>query len=197
LLLAITTLFSTHFSFFNITINANTLEQQLQMSMNLITDEIRRAGFWANAYTDLNSSANNSNPFMASGTDLSITSGNCILFTYDHAKGGTLPAISSSGDDDRYGFRVINQVLQTRPAGATFSCSAAASNWENITNSNIVQITALTFTLNQQTVPIGTPSKYILIRNVSISMTGQLTAFPTITKTLTQIVRIRNDKYAP
>lgn len=192
LLLAITSIFSTHFGYFNTTKTADTLEQQLQMSMDLMANDIKRAGFWLNAYTDI-AKTSNGNPFMASATDISIN-GSCILFTYDHAKNGILPAISSAGDDDRYGFRLINNVLQTRPPGATFACNAAATNWENITNPAIVRITALSFTLNQENVPSGATS-YIMVRSIDISITGELVGNASITKTFTQRVRIRNDKY--
>lgn len=197
LLLAITTLYGSNFSYFNQAVNADVLTQQLQLNLDIMASEIRRAGFWSNASTGLNSGSN-ANPFMVTGsTDITITGGNCILFTYDYNKNGSLPSIAAGSNDERFGFRLVNQILQTRPPGATFACNAATNNWENITDTSTIEITNLSFTLTQETVPVGAASDYMIIRRVDISITGRLTEFPTVTKTLTAQVRIRNDKYVP
>jgi prepilin peptidase dependent protein B len=180
---------------YNQNIAEDTLNQQLQSAMNFMANDIRRAGYWSNAMNDISTSANN-NPFQATATDVSVT-GSCILFTYDHASTGTLPAIAAGSDDDRYGFLLSNNVILTRPPGATYSCTPAAGNWENVTNSKVVKITALTFTLTTTTVPAGSPVPYMALRGVTITITGQLVTNAAVTKTITQHVRIRNDKYVP
>lgn len=171
------------------------LNQQMQGAMSLMANDIRRAGYWLNANTDVGTDAN-TNPFMASGTDIAVNAGgDCILFTYDHDKNGSLAAISSAGDDEHYGFRLSGGAVQARLPGAAFNCTAVATTWENITDPSIVQISALVFTINQLTVFSGTGSAGLMIRSVDISMTGALSSDPTVTKTLTNHVRIRNDKY--
>lgn len=196
LLAALIGVFSSNISNYNKASSSSMLNQQLENALQLMTADIRRAGFWSNASNDINTGQNN-NPFMTSTTDVSVPSSTCILFTYDAQKTGTLPNISSSYDDDRYGFRLNNQTLQARPPGATFACNATASNWENVIDPNFVQITALTFALNTTTVPVGQTSNMIVVRSVDITMTGQLVSNSSITKTLTQHVRIRNDKFVP
>lgn len=173
-------------------ISVNRLNQQMQTAMNLMANEIRRAGYWSNAQNDLGSDTNN-NPFMANGTDISI-SGSCILLTYDSNGNGSLPSIASGVDDERYGFRLSGNAIQARPYGAAFDCNAAQNAWENITDTNVIQITALTFTLNTSTVTTGPGNKGIQIRNVTITMTGRLTDDNTVTRTFTQQVQIMNDK---
>src|SRR5690242_10382660 len=77
-------------------LNTNRLNQQLESVLALMSNDIRRAGYWANANGDVGLHQNN-NPFMTSSTDISVNAANnCILFTYDHANNGVLPAISSS-----------------------------------------------------------------------------------------------------
>jgi len=194
---ALIAVFSTNLGYSSKSLKIDKLNSELQSALMLMSNEIRRAGYWANASSDLAASSNH-NPFMSTtnGTDISVPNSSCILFTYDKNADGTLPAISSASDDERYGFRLNSQVLQTRPYGASFSCAAAASAWENVTDSNVVLITNLSFTLNQTTVSSsGTTS--LLIRSVDISITGQLANDSTITKTLTQHVRIRNDRFTP
>lgn len=179
-------------------LNVNRLHQELQTAMNVMASDIRRAGYWANASNDIGLDQNN-NPFMASGADISVggTGNSCILFTYDHDQNGSLPSIGSSSDDERYGYRLSNQALQSRPWGATFSCAAAANNWNNITDTNVIQITALTFTLTTQTITTGPATAGITLRSVDISMTGRLTSDTSVTTTLTEHVRVRNDKFIP
>ncbi|HTM64126.1 MAG TPA: hypothetical protein VL360_06450 [Gammaproteobacteria bacterium] len=189
------TIFLSNINQYRISISTNKLNQQMQTAMVMMATEIRRAGYWANAQNDLNSTVNN-NPFMASGTDITINAGgNCILFTYDSNKNGSLPSISSSSDDERYGFRLNGQTLQIRPFGSAFDCTAAASAWENVTDSNIIQITALTFTLSTSTIATGPGNKSIIFRSVDITMTARLTSDNSIVKTLTQHVHIMNDKF--
>ena len=177
------------------TININRLNQQLQAVLDVMAADIKRAGYWANARNDINTNQNN-NPFMASGTDLTV-SGSCILLTYDKDSNGSLPAVNSAIDDERYGFRLNNGAVQARPPGAVFACNAAASAWENMTDTNVIQITALTFALTTKNVVTGPGSRGITMRSVDITITGRLASNNSITKTLTEHVRIRNDKFIP
>jgi prepilin peptidase dependent protein B len=195
---ALIAVFVANLNHYTTSINTNRLNQQLQAALQLMTADIRRAGYWANAATLIGTNTN-TNPFMstASGTDIVTGAGNtCILFTYDHGSTGSLPSISSVTDDDRYGYRLTNGAIQTRPWGATFNCTAAASAWENITDPTIT-ITALTFTLTTKTVTTGIGTSALVMRSIDISVTGQLTGNSAITRTLTQHIRVRNDKYTP
>jgi prepilin peptidase dependent protein B len=188
--------FIANINHYTTSIATNRLNQQLQAVMQLMTSDIRRAGYWSNS-ANLIGTDTNTNPFMATGTtDITVggTGNSCILFTYDHNGTGTLPALSTTADDDRYGYRLMNGAVQTRPWGASFSCSASATNWENVTDSTVT-ITALTFTLTTQTVATGLGTSGLKTRSVDITLTGQLTSNSTITKTLTEHIRIRNDYF--
>ena len=140
----------------------------------------------------------NTNAFMAAGTDITVNSShNCLLFAYDKNGDGLLPAINANIDDERYGFRLINNTLQVRPPGTAFSCTAPNASWENVTDTNVVSITNLTFTLNASTITTGPGARGLTMRSVDISITGQLNSDATVAKTLTQHVRLRNDKFNP
>ncbi len=192
---ALLAIFISNLTHYNSIINNNHLNQQLQTTLQLMANDIRRAGFWVNTNGDIGSNQNN-NPFMTNATNISVNNTNdCILFTYDHGKTGTLPAVSASSDDDRYGFQLSNQTIQARPPGASFACGAI--DWENVTDPGFVQITALSFTLTTTTMTTGPGAQGIEMRSVDISITGQLTSDSTVTNTLTQHVRIRNDKFIP
>lgn len=197
LLIGLVSIFTSNLNHYRTSISVDRLNGQLEAAMLLMTDDIRRAGYWSNATNDIGTDQNN-NPFMTSSTNISVNnSGNCILFTYDKNQNGSLPSISSSYDDERYGFRLRSQAIQARPPGASFSCTASTNAWENITDSNIIEITALNFTLTKTTLTVGPDTQGIVSRSVDITLTGRLSSDHSITRTLTQHVRIRNDKFTP
>lgn len=194
---ALLTIFLANINHYRKVVNTNRLNHQLQTAMDLMVSDIRRAGYWANASSDING-VQNQNPFMAAGTDISINgAGDCILLSFDRNDDGSLPGISAAIDDERYGYRLMGNSLQGRPPGADFSCSAASNNWENLTDPKFVTLTNLSFVLNTTTLTTGPGSKGIYLRSIDISLTGQLTGDSSITRTLTQHVRIRNDKFFP
>lgn len=179
-------------------IAAANLEETLQNTLTVMTNDIQRTGYWGNAENNTATGTNN-NPFMTA--DITINgSGNCILINYDRNGDGTLPSIGTGNDDERYGFRLQNNAVQSRPSGASFSCTAAANNWENITDPNVLQITQLSFVNNEKTVDIdgsGASTSSMKIRTITITITGQLASDSTVSKTLTMAVRVQNDKFVP
>jgi prepilin peptidase dependent protein B len=192
---ALTTIFLSNLDHYHRLINLYRLDQDLQVAMNLMSRDIRRAGYWANADNDVNATLNN-NPFMTNSTDLTTgLSGACILFTYDYDGSGTVASISSSVDDEHYGYRLNGTNLQGRPPGAAYDCAAASTAWEDITDPGLIEITALSFTINTSTVTVGPGTKGIAIRSVDINMTGRLKNDHSVTKTLTNTVKVRNDKF--
>ncbi len=172
------------------------LDSQLQLVLETMARDLQRAGYWASAETS------STNPFMVSGsTDISINAGNnCILFTYDANNNGSLEAISSSIDDERYGFRLNSEAIQYRPRGAAFTCTAASNLWQNLTDVSIVKITQFQITLNTEVVDLddtGPGTATIAVRSVTISITGELQNDPTVTQSLQKTVKLYNDKFTP
>jgi prepilin peptidase dependent protein B len=192
-------IFTTNLSHYNTILSTNRLNQQLEEIMQIMTTDIRRAGYWANANTNVGT-GNNTNPFQNSGTGTDIAVGgpgnSCITFTYDHNNNGVLAAISSTSDDERYGYRLNGTNIQTRPWGAALSCTSPATAWETMNDASIT-ITALTFTINSSTLTTGPGAQGITERSVDITLTGNLTSNTAITKTMTQHVRINNDYFVP
>jgi prepilin peptidase dependent protein B len=147
---------------------------------------------------------------------------NCILYTYN---GNESTDNDNDGDgridvetSDRLGFRLNNDVkLQMRKSGSSnVDCDGS---WESITEPE-VQITGLTFTLTSTTLNVTsmvnddgddngngicdtgeacnactTGQACLYIRNVAISLTGRLRDDNAVTQTITEQVRVRNDKY--
>ena len=195
-LISLATMFSSVIIHSKSQLNAAKLRDSLQFTLDIMTNDIRRAGYWADAHTDVGTGANN-NPFMEAATDVFISANNsCILLSYDADHSGNLPSINPTTDDERYGFRLINNTIQARPPGATFSCTAATDNWENITDVNVVSITNLGFIPDFKTIDINGSSQLIL-RNIDITIAGHLTNDSTIAGSITRRVRVRNSKFIP
>ncbi len=124
------------------------LNQELRSTMDLLVREIRRAGFngW-NAAGTIELSTNNAFAKRGVGggqTDLRVlNNGTCILFTYDLAPwDNTTPPANST---EYMGFRINNGAVQMRKGGSSTNDCSIAPEWEALTDSNAVTITALTF----------------------------------------------------
>jgi prepilin peptidase dependent protein B len=194
LFIAFIGIFITNLEHYRKTLNANRLQSQLQSAMDIMGNDIRRAGYWANSRNDIGTGAN-TNPYMNSGMDITTYNSNtCILFSYDHDNSGALPSSSNSYDDERYGYRLSNQAIQTKPWGAAYDCNA--TDWENMTDPTIIRVTQLTFVLTQQAALVD-GTKGMTVRSVDITLTGQLVSDASVTKTLTQHIRVQNDKFTP
>lgn len=172
----------------------NKLDQQLRSAINMMSQDIRRAGYSANAQNDINSGSN-TNSFMTGSKDISVPNSSCILFTYDTDSNGALPALNSSGYDEHFGYRLSGTTLQSRNlTDAAQSCTSGT--WVDITDRNQISISNLQFVLASTVLNLsggGTLS----IRNVTISLSGNLSSDSSVTRTITETIRVRNDKYQP
>lgn len=177
------------------TVNTIRLYQDLESVVLLMSNDIRRAGYWSNVASDVDSNSNN-NPYMAAATDLKINNNNCVLLSYDANNDGVLAALNST-NDERFGYRLRGTAVQARPSSGQFNCNSSDTNWEDITDRNSIVITQLLLTLANSAVPSGNNGGTINIRNVDVTITGHHVDNPAVSKTLTHRVRLRNDKFIP
>lgn len=118
------------------------LGEELNAAMAFVENDIRRAGYWGTTRKEA------ANPFTAAATDISI-SGECILYAYDAVySAGTNFGLADEADF--FGFkRVVDNgvgVLQMRNGDDTLNNSdCATGTWVPITDRNVVNITALSF----------------------------------------------------
>lgn len=192
---AILTLFSQTLTSSAHVVQTGKLDGELNSLMDLIVHDIQRAGYWANAQTS------NTNPFTSGTDDITVNgAGNCVTFTYDRNNDGVVAAIASGTDDEHYGFRLSGNVIQYRPPGAAFDCATASGNWQNVTDSNVLTITAFTVTKTNVAVDIdgtdaGTDTTNF--RTITLTITGYLTNDSSVTKTITRTIKVDNNKYVP
>jgi prepilin peptidase dependent protein B len=135
-------------------VKVSQLNQDLRIMMDVMVQEIRRAGhisvdlisgepglIISNESGFLN--AMRANPF----DEINIEqSGACITFLYDKTSTSTSPGTVDNAD--RMGFKLVSDALQMRRFSTALACatSNASTRWESITSPEVV-ITDLAFTL--------------------------------------------------
>ena len=172
------------------------LNQELHMIMDVMENQIRRAGYWANATNDIGTGAL-TNPFMQPDTNIKISNNNeCILFSYDENNDGALPALGTS-DDERFGFRLSNNTVQFRMPSAKFNCDDTDTSWKEITDPKVTNINDLNFSESVETLSLLGGAK-LAIRSITVTLTARLIDYPDIPpKTLVKEVLVYNNQFIP
>lgn len=185
------------------------LTQDLNVAMELMTRDLRRAGYSSAAQGATSAAGAAANPFMqANGGIVLGTVPPCVLYSYD------LPGSENGALDgaENLGFRLQSNAVQA----GTGVTSCTAGNWQPVTDPTLSTITALSFQYlegpatvafqdldgpdavadPQQPYAAATgPNWAVCTRLIRITLTGNLVGNPTVTRTLTQTVRVRNDWY--
>ena len=142
------------------TLGLSKLNGLMSSALQVMSNDIRRAGFWGNMTAD-DFQNPSTNPFSqvdvtalevhANNVQVvsnSVAGGDCILYSYDANNDGILD------DSDITGFRLLDGVLQMRRNGDTVannrhdSCSSDKDNWQNLTDPNAIIVNQLVFTLD-------------------------------------------------
>jgi len=177
------------------TLRSAQLNQDLGIAMTIMTNDIRRAGYWGGAVTG--SDAKN-NPF----NDIQILDGgSCILYTYDGVNAdGTLDT------NEYYGFKLNNGTIEIKSAGAD-NTDCAVGTWTDMLG-NQVEMTALSFNSNNSKcknattgesntcalITVSTGDDIAEIRQVDIQMAGRVTSDISIQAVINNSVRVRNNR---
>jgi len=192
------------------TLHSAKLNMELRRAMDLMVYEIRRAGYTAGT-TNLAS-----NPFMLSGANLTLNGTDCLLFSYDANASG---AVNSA---DFFGFRKNGSAVSMRYGGTAPStsagCSVGSDSWEDITDSTGVVVDTLNFSIAYQcwnaetssssssqacasgqsvydtAAAASTKSDLVEVRDVSINLVGHHISDALTTMSLSQSVKVRNDR---
>lgn len=178
------------------------LNQELRTTMNLMTSELRRAGFWGRGGI----TATLGSPTTANRFDGIVISParDCITFRYDADNDGNLIA------SENQGFRLNGDAVEMRSGNSL--CSD--SGWIDITDPNAIVITDLAFSLTPNATvdvdvdgmdgdvpcrptsgcPPGIVSvpptlQNVTVREIDITLTGRLAGDASVTRTIQETVR--------
>lgn len=140
-------------------VRLNRFNQDLRAVLDIIVSDLRRSGY------NEGSGTSTANPFRAVGaTDIVIsgTSRECILFAYDTTwRNPPNPGVVNAGSDFG-GFRLNNGVVQALRSTSISSTSAACTglDWEDLTDPNVIEVTALQFDFGGSTCISANPDTY-------------------------------------
>ena len=148
----------------NSTLRSSRLNNEIAGLMLVMTNDIRRAGYWE----DTAGTALQLNPFsQPNATSLTVRDdmatdvaqppqgqGSCITYAYDATYlAGNTPGVIE--DADLFGFRLNNGVVQMRQSGTVDgtacvggTCTSCVNGvWANVTDANLIEVTSLNFDL--------------------------------------------------
>lgn len=170
------------------------VNQNLRAAADLITREVRRAGYWGHSIAGTRTSSTGStttpNPYRA----ITTTAGTIGYdFSRDASENDTLD------NNEQFAFQLSGGVIQMRT-------DATTPTWVNITDSNTVTITDFSVTdTSAAALPLGNACSITCsagtphcptttVRSYLISITGTSTKDSAVTRTLETRVRARNDE---
>ena len=180
------------------------LTDELRNTMSMLTRDIRRANYSANAaycYANSDCGADGSaNQF----ADIDVTDGTCVVFGLDRSGPAAVPDGDATNDPKgAFRWRVINQIgvieMYVVDTAVTPDCSAAAGTdgWVAVTDPDFVDITS--FNVNDDASFTGSIAGEAgttitqRSRQIQVQLEGQLLRDNTISRQIEDIIKVRND----
>ena len=168
--------------------------QDLRVAVDLITRDLRRAGYWGDAITGTQAigatSATAQNPY--AGASVSADGDLQYRFSRDAAENNALDA------NEQFGFRIRDGALQMR---------SDADGWKDVTDTKVMTVAAdgLRIVPVETVVTLGhlcprpcnagTPNcPTTTVRSYAVTLTATPAADPTAVRDLRTTVRLRNDQ---
>lgn len=185
------------------------LNQELRATLDLLHNDLRRAGYWSFA-PGLDAPADN--PFQSDANRLRLdhapgeNDASCILYSYDANADGRVgvgaagaPGLTTSTANlEQFGFRLRDGQVQMRNGGSVFDCRSGS--WQAITDPD-TEIITLQFTLTATCSNLrdsgtacasGDPA--LLQRRVAMVIDGRSRSDRRVHQHLTSRVTIANDR---
>ncbi|WP_088332150.1 prepilin-type N-terminal cleavage/methylation domain-containing protein [Lacimicrobium sp. SS2-24] len=162
-------------------LNQSRLTEELRAVLFLMKREIRRAGINGDALARVQDPVANPSAFANSivlGAYPGEMANSCILFSYDADLDGELDV---PANNENYGFRLRDGAIEVRQAG--IGCED--DGWQDVTDSEVVGITSLSFTLAQTT------SNQVSSYEVTIDLIGELNNTPQFNRHYEENVLVR------
>ncbi|MBN2843668.1 MAG: hypothetical protein JXM68_11285 [Sedimentisphaerales bacterium] len=152
------------------TIKMTRLNQEMQAIMTLISRDIRRAGYWG----DNTATVNPYEPSVASGASDTIT------FAYDANSNGASEATETIS------FRKNANTIQIR--------QSAGGVWTNLSDPDVVNFVDFNGVAGQTFVIEADNTGSAVLRTVTINLQAELAEDSTVTRSVSENIRIRNDE---
>lgn len=177
-------------------IEMSQLTDELRNSMSMMTRDVRRANYSANAaYCYANSDCGLAGGIAAQTGDITIVNNNCMTYNLDRDQ------LGDASDDDAGGFRRVVEDgvgrIEMWVGGNTAICAATDTNWMAVTDDQFVDVTV--FNIDDSASFAGTltgeggSTVTQRTREINIQIEGQLLLDNTITRRIEDTIKVRND----
>lgn len=160
------------------------------------TYTVSLTGTWPTTVDEDNLSTNAVNDGISAGSwtilrpESAVTvSGNCVLFNYDFDTND-----DGIYDVGRFGYRYdpANLAVEIRKSDAATCASTSSSDWEDITDPKVVQVTSFSIA-DTSPADVSSSGMYLGIRQYTITISGRLAADNSVSRTMQETIRVRND----
>ena len=188
-------LFSGHLRGNSELIRTTRLNNELRGTMDLVVRDLRRATYWGTSINGVWFPAQpvvQANPFLVVDT---ATAGQ-VTYRYDINSNGAVDASET--------FRLRHNAADGTVELLQLDAGGAAVSTVPISDPDATNITALTFALVDRTAtttclnvgagPVAPTPPLLHVRQITVTLTGQLRSDAATTRTLTESVRLRNDR---
>ncbi len=204
----------------NSTLQTTRLNQELRSIMEMISSDLRRAGYFHNAHCTTaarnlsavaaadsascsdgigTEGAGQSNPFSPIEIATHLEDRDCILFRYDYENSAGTAAMPDGilQMSEHYGYKRDTDnkgigFISRRFAGA----ACEAGGWRRLSNPAMSDITTVIFD-STGSYTLTTADGLISVRSITITISGQLVSDSAISSTLRSTISISNDRYCP
>jgi prepilin peptidase dependent protein B len=166
------------------------LTQDMRAAMDIVTRDLRRAGYWQNAASGVGVSGGTATTtYNDAGFGVMSSASAPTSVSYYYDRNGA--ASASAGD--AFGFDLNGNVLRTK-------IGAAAS--QPLTDEQTVKVETFSVTLDETIEDLAsrcsktciTDCPKVYVRDFTVTMTASAAVDPTVKRTLRNKVRVRNDK---
>lgn len=204
-------------------VGATRLTQELRNNLDMVTRELRRAGYNEDAltYVALPAASTQKSPFGPISLVNGGAANSCILFAYDNLAGN--PGQLEPAQGERHGIRRavrsvtidgtatnvgVIEMAQSDATATTLDCAGAApdystypptcsssSGWCAMSDPRRINISALTITLTGGGINSDPSGGNFgtFVRDYSVVITGSLLKDTTVTQTVNDSIRIRSE----
>lgn len=169
------------------------LMQDLRTAADIITRDLRRAGYWAGAVAAIQAvpgSPTAANPYLAVAPAAAASDAVTFAFSRDASENQTLDS------NEQFGFRLRRGVIEMQ---------LGSGNWQALTDANTVVVTGFTVTPTIEELSLAAqcarPCAPVTpecpprqqVRSLDVSIQGRSSADATVQRSLRSSVRLRND----
>ncbi len=177
-------------------VNMTKLTDDMRMTMQMLTRDVRRSSYNANAMYCYGNQDCGSDGAVTLAPDITISNnGDCFTFLLDRNHDG------DSTENDAGGFRRITiggvGVIQMWIGDASPSCTATDNNWVQITDPNSMNISGFSIddTLSYTDVVFESDTTTISqkVRKLRFNLQAQLVGNANIGRSIQDVVSVRND----